>query len=236
VNGCRAVVLAHGADASALWMFQRLRARSPAVHLVLAEELDTAVASWEHHVNDDGVRTHVDLPGARRLTTMPAGAVLNRLTWPSLHLGAAADHADAEYAQNEVRAFAMSWLRSLAPLVVNAPTPQGLCGRWRTPLQWRVLALRAGLPVVPLQLSSTRRTAEDEGASSTLLVIGGELIHAGAPAPVRAAVRRFAVLSETAVLGLRFADGWRLLDATPQPDLRIAGDAGVDATEGLLAS
>jgi hypothetical protein len=223
-------------------MFQRLRARSSSVHLVLAEELDTAVAAWEHHVGDDGVRTTVELPGARRLTTMRTGAVFNRLTWPSLHLGAAAHHADAEYAQNEVRAFAMSWLRSLAPMVVNAPTPQGLCGRWRTPLQWRVLACRAGLPVAPLQVSSTRRTSEDEGESSIVLALGGELIYAGAPAPVQAAVRRFAVLSETAVLGLRFASGspaaggWRLLDATPQPDLRIAGDAGVDALEGLLGS
>ena len=77
MSGCRAVVLAHGADASALWMFQRLRARSSSVHLVLAEELDTAVAAWEHHVGNNGVRTTVELPGARRLTTMHAGAVLD---------------------------------------------------------------------------------------------------------------------------------------------------------------
>jgi hypothetical protein len=47
-------------------------------------------------------------------------------------------------------------------------------------------------------------------------------------------------LSATTILGVRFmgrdpaSEGWRLLDATPQPDLRIGGEAGIVALERVL--
>jgi hypothetical protein len=49
-------------------------------------------------------------------------------------------------------------------------------------------------------------------------------------------------LSATRLLGLRFegADsaraGWRFVDATPYPDLSLAGEAGVAAIEAALGA
>jgi len=236
--------LAHGYDASALWAFRRLRERSrQQVELVLAEALDTPGTRWVHEVGDDGARVEVQLDGGRRLETLGIRAVLNRLTWPPAGLVAAAAPADAAYAQSELMAFAASWIRALAPVVVNEPTPQGLCGRWRPPLQWRMLGRRAGLAIAPLRMTSAEPGdgGDPQAGSTTILTIAGELFCAGAPAEVREGARRLAALSGTAILGLRFAGTdpacgqWRLLDATPQPDLSAGGDPGVAALEGVLA-
>lgn len=240
----RWIVLAHSTDDSALWAFQRLRARAQRpVELVLAEALDTPITSWAHEVGARGASVELDLGEGRRLRTSDACAVLNRLTWPPMRLLADAAPTDTAYAHSELTAFAVSWLRSLAPVVVNQPTPQGLCGRWRPPLHWRMLGRQAGLPIAPLRMSSADLHQDQNGAepSSTILMVGGELIISVAPDAIRQAARRLAALSATIILGLRFAGtdparcGWRLLDATPQPDLTAAGDAGIAALEKVLA-
>jgi hypothetical protein len=237
------LVLSHSADESALWAYQRLRARSRGeAALVFLEELDVATTRWAHDVGRHGARTRIRLSDGRRLETIGRGAVLNRLCRPPWALLAAGPPSEATYASSEVQAFAMSWIRSLAPVVVNAPTAQGLSGRWRPVLHWRHLSTRAGLPVVPLHLASTSPAVEDaDGPSRVVLTVGGELVGTSAPPVVRSAIRRLAALADTAILGLRFdgadpaAGGWRLLDATPQPDLRIAGECGVAALESLVA-
>jgi hypothetical protein len=234
-------VLTHAADESGLWAYSRLRARSRGeTRIVLLEELDLTTTTWTHDVGRHGTRTCVHLADGPRVEARRTGAVLNRLPRAPWAMLTAGPPVEAAYATSELHAFAMSWLRSLAPVVVNAPTAQGLSGRWRPALHWRALAVQAGLPVVPLHLSSAEPAAPDEGGPSTVaLAVGGDLVGVSAPAAVRSAVRRLAALSDTAVLGLRFAGadpaagGWRLLDATPQPDLRTAGEAGLAALEGL---
>jgi hypothetical protein len=237
------LVLTQAADESALWVYQRLRARSRGdVRIVLLEELDVATTSWTHDVGRDGARTRVRLGDGRCLETIGSGAVLNRLPRPPVALLTAGPPVEATYASSEMHAFAMSWIRSLAPVVVNAPTAQGLSGRWRPALHWRQLAAGAGLPVVPLHLTSTDPAAwagTGDGPSAVVLAVGGELVGSWAPPAVRQAVRRLAALADTAILGLRFSGtdpasgGWRLLDASPQPDLRAAGESGVAALEAL---
>jgi hypothetical protein len=238
------IILAHSTDASALWAFQRLRARPGVrVEFVAAEALDSPMTYWAHTVGGDGACADIRLATGQRLSSPTVTAVLNRLVWPPAGQVAAADPADAGYARTELTAFAASWLRSLAPVVVNQPTPQGLCGRWRPPLHWRVLGMRAGLPVVPLHLTSAEPTdaGQDYAAGTTVLTIGGELLDSRAPQAIRRAARRLATAAETEILGLRFAGadpaagGWRLLDATPQPDLSSAGDTGIEALRAVLA-
>jgi hypothetical protein len=235
------LVLTHAADESALWAYSRLRARSRGqTRIVLLEELDLTSTTWTHDVGRQGTRTCVHLADGRRVEASGKGAVLNRLPRAPWALLTAGPPVEAAYATSELHAFAMSWIRSLAPVVVNAPTAQGLSGRWRPALHWRALAVQAGLPVVPLHLSSTEPAAPDDaGPSAVVLAVGGELVGATAPPPIRAAVRRLAALADTAILGLRFSGaepavgGWRLLDATPQPDLRTAGESGIAALEAL---
>jgi len=244
------LVLTHAGDESALWVYDRLRARSRGdARILFVEELDAAT-TWTHDVGRGGAHTDVRLADGRRLETTGHGAVLNRLPRPPFALLSAGAPADATYASSEMHAFAMSWIRSLAPVVVNGPTAQGLSGRWRPALHWRALGTRAGLPVVPLHLASADPPLDggaDPGCdpgddrSSVVLVLGGELVGRCAPLEVRRAARRLAALADTALLGLRFSGpdpadaGWRLLDATPLPDLRIAGEPGVAALEALAS-
>jgi hypothetical protein len=155
---------------------------------------------------------------------------------------------DARYAQSELMAFTAGWLRSLAAVMINEPTPQGLSGRWRPTAAWRALGVAAGLRVVPFRATSSHAAddvadmshTETESPTRTLLSIAGELIHDDAPPTVRRAVRRLAGLSGTTILGLRFLgdepsrSGWRLLDATPHPDLSVGGEKGLRALEAVL--
>jgi hypothetical protein len=240
------VVLAHHADRSALWAYERLRARSRGrVDLVLMDVVDDLETTWYHQLGAAGVGTEIRLRDGRRLRAHAVTAVLNRVLEPPRRPVAAAAPEDSEYALGELTAFAASWIRALAPRVVNAPTPQGLCGRWRPELHWRVLALRAGLPIVPLSIDSTDPPANPYAPSglpgTNLLAIGGTLLTDGVPAAVAAGVRRLSALAGTAILGLRFAGsdphlgGWRLIDASPYPDLSSAGELGVAALEAALA-
>jgi hypothetical protein len=235
------LVLTQTADESALWAYSRLRSRSRGeTRILFLEELDLTATTWAHDVGRQGIRTRVHLADGRRVQASGRGAVLNRLSRAPWSLLSGGPPGEAAYATSELHAFAMSWIRSLAPVVVNAPTAQGLSGRWRPALHWRALAVQAGLPVVPLHLSSTEPTClDDAGPSVVVLAVGGELVGASAPPPIRSAVRRLTTLADTAILGLRFsgaepaAGGWRLLDATPQPDLRTAGESGIAALEAL---
>ena len=242
------LVLCHGTDASALWACERLRARSrEPVSLVLIESLGYAATTWRHEIVNGDARVEIGLADGGRLRSGDAAAVLNRMLQPPLAVVGAAVPEDADYARSELTAFAASWIRTLAARVVNQPTPQGLCGRWRSPLQWRVLALEVGLPVAPLVIDSEdppqRPYVYDDGVpSTTVLTIGGEPLVDAMPDTVRAAVRRFSTEAQTPILGLRFlgedpaGGGWRLLDATPYPDLSAGGEAAIEALEAQLAA
>lgn len=234
------VVLSHAADQSAHWVAARLRARRQWVEVVLVESLGVPGTAWHHTLGRGGRRAEVALTDGRVLRTGDVAAVLNRLLEPPVAVLDHAVEADAGYARSELTSFAASWLRALAPRVVNAPTPQGLCGAWRSPLQWRALALDVGLPSARLRCDSADPAAGSPayGAEpgSVVLAVGGHPLVAGMPGPVRSAAHRLAERAATPLLGLRFAPGWQLVDATPYPDLSLAGEAGVDAVAAVLAA
>ena len=240
------LVLAHSWDGSARWAADRLRTRSDRrAELVLVESLGAASVRWRHELGHRGVETEIQLENGRHLRSGGIRAVLNRVIQPPVAGLGAAVPEDAEYARSELTAFAISWIRALAPIVVNQPTPQGLSGRWRAPLCWRALAAEAGLPVAQATFDSDDPAsvplAINGEPSTTVLIIGGEALARGLPSAVQSAIRRFAGLARTPILGVRFAGldparhGWRMLDATPNPDLSSAGDSAIKALERLLA-
>ena len=240
------LVLCSAGDTSALWVYERLRARGRApVAVLFAEALGQGVR-WEQRVGRDDPLLTLATADGRVVRGRELGAVLNRLTMPPLDVLDAADPADRDYARCELTAFAASWLRTLAARVVNAPDPHGLCGRWRPPLEWRALGHRAGLPCAPLKLASEGPDRPgpwgfvDEPGTTTVLSVDGRLLAPGVPNSLQDAGGRLSRLARTRVLGLRFAGadparaGWRFLDATPYPDLSSAGEDGVDALERAL--
>jgi hypothetical protein len=236
------LVLCSAADRSALWVYERLRARGRApVGLLLVEALGDAGVRWEHRVGASGATTAVTTADGRTLRSAGIGAVLNRVASPPLAVLGSADPDDREYARNELSAFAAGWLRALSANVVNAPHPHGLCGRWRRPLQWRALAAAAGMSCAPLRLASTDGDAPDP-LGATVLAVDGRILADGVPAELQRACARLTALAQTRILGLRFdgadpgSGGWRFVDATPYPDLSFAGEYGVVAIEAALAA
>lgn len=242
------LVLCSAADASALWAYERLRARGrAAIELLLVEALAGAAVRWEHRVGAAGASLTLTTGDGRVVRGADVGAALNRVASAPLAMLGAVEPPDRDYARNEISAFAASWLRVLAANVVNAPDPHGYCGRWRQPLEWRCLAARAGMPTAPLRLASEGPDAPPaagelgDAPSTMLLAVDGRLLHAAVPAAVQRAYGELSRLARTRILGVRFdgtdpaRGGWRLLDATPYPDLSLAGEAGVVAIEAALA-
>jgi hypothetical protein len=242
-------VLCSAADASALWVYERLRARGRApVGLLFAEQLAHPAVRWEHRVDTHGASLTLATGDGRTLRGADVGAVLNRLAAPPLAVLEYADRDDREYARNELTAFAASWLRTLSATVVNAPDPHGLCGRWRRPLEWRALAAQAGFACAPLTLASAdpdgvdRADGDAGGPGATLLAVDGRILHPAVPAAAQHACARLTRRCGTRVLGVRFEGpdpagrGWRVLGATPFPDLSFAGEAGIGALEQALAA
>lgn len=241
------LVLCSAADASAVWVYERLRARGrAAVALLVVESLAAGDVRWEHRVDDAGATLALTGADGSRIDGRAVGAVLNRLMAAPMAAVARAEPEDREYAASELTAFAASWLRALSVTIVNRPNPQGLAGRWRSPLEWRVLAGRAGVPTAALRIGSDNgadaHSAGDDEPSRWVLAVDGRVLHAGAPAALHRAVGHLSRSADARVLGLRFrgadpaAGGWRLLEATAQPDLSIAGDAGVAALERALST
>jgi hypothetical protein len=239
------LVLCSVADPSALWVYERLRARRrAAVSLMLVESLAAADLRWDHRVDSEGATLVISGADGARLDGRRVGAVLNRVLTPPLQAVALAERADREYVTAELAAFAPSWLRALSATVINQPDPRGTAGRVRSPLEWRVLAARAGMP------AAATRIASDDGAdlhgldepSRWVLAIEGRVLHAGAPAALHTAAARLSRRVDARVLGLRFcgahpaAAGWRLMDASPSPDLSLAGEDGVAALEQALSA
>jgi hypothetical protein len=239
------VVLAHSADISARWAYERFRARArQRVEFVLIELLGAATTVWQQEFSADGVSVEIRLADGTRIRSGEVKAVLNRMLQPPLAPAGWAEPSDADYARNELTSFAASWVRALAPVVVNEPTPQGLCGRWRAALHWHLLAREVGLPVAPVFIDSANPPPLASGLnaepSTLVLSIGGECFSDSMPPAIRGAVRQLAILTQTPILGLRFAGsdpdyvGWRLIDATPYPDLSAAGELAIAALEAVL--
>jgi len=242
------LVLCDANDASAMLAYQALRARGIApLELITADALSVA-EEWEHRVGGDAPSLRFRLGDGRSFEGGALRGVLNRLyTAPTWHWRAAAK-ADQEYVQQELIAFFLSWLNALPCPVINRPTPQGLCGRWRSESEWVCVAQRAGLPVAPYRQSSFDRVDEMRGekrlivpgtATRTAIVVNGAVTGPSAPDEVRQACVRFAKEAGTELIGLDFAEGaagpWTFVGANPMPDLRWGGRALIDALADALA-
>src|SRR5262245_11465820 len=143
-----------------------------------------------------------------------------------------------------MNALFLSWLEALPGPVVNPATPQGLCGRWRHPSEWAVLAAKAGLAAMPHRQSD--ETDPDRAWLSpptpgavTVFAVGEAAVGSPqVPAPVREACVRLARAAGEVLLGadlLPAADGsWRLLTASPTPDLTRGGEPLIEALAQVL--
>jgi hypothetical protein len=235
------LVLCDSTDAPARWALEGLR-RSGLEPVELVTSDDLAHARWVHSVGPRGARVELQLCDGRAFRGDSVRGALNRLVSPPQGSLLLIHPSDRSYVAQELMAFFMSWLQALAGPVLNRPTPESLCGRVRSLAEWLWLAGRAGLPTPSYRLSSEDSPAQpslhvrmpDPAPDlRTLLVVGDRVVGAPAPAAISEGCRRLGTLARTALLGLEFSvdprGGWRIAGATCLPDLRLGGQALLDA-------
>jgi hypothetical protein len=228
-------------DGTAAWVRERLAARGLVAMLLTTEELCIGSA-WEHALSRDGADFEVVIGDGRRLRAQDVAWVLNRLMRiPEGYLDTA-QPADVSYVEQEWRALLCSALRCLQSAgvrVVEPPDPYALPGRWRSPLEWELLAARAGLPVQARDLTDAPR------AHRTLawaLVVGERVLMDGqVPEELSAPCRRLAGLASVSTLQIVFTCEERgnrpmFCGVLPLADLRLAGEESIDALVALLSS
>jgi hypothetical protein len=228
------LILCTNEDISAHWAFQGLQQRGLApVELITADHLAYGRV-WEHRVGAATPSIRFTLPDGRTVCSTQVSGVLNRLLSAPQDLIRCAQQDDRDYAQQELSSFYLSWLQALPGVVINRPTPQGFCGRWRHTSEWAVLAQRAGLPAPPY-----RQSVDDAPAQgyATLAPAGASVINVvvlksqffGPPLPqdITAACCRFANLAECELMGISLfqseSGNWLFSSATPYPDLQTGG-------------
>lgn len=236
------LVLSDAHDASALWAHAKLKRRGlRAIEFVSAEQL--ALSTFTEH-RLDGMRSTLRFrtEAGLQVDGDRLDGVVNRLyTVPVAHWRSA-PRVDQDYVQQEMAAFFLSWIHALPCAVVNRPTPQGLCGQWRQESEWVVLARSAGLAVAPYRQSSRDRIDEMKGEKrlvpagahvATAVVVGRRVVGLPLAPAIAAACVRLAELASVHLLGVDFVVDPRgtcnFVGANPMPDLRVGGDALIEA-------
>ena len=220
-----------------------LVARGLATMLVTSVELCSA-RRWEHRVSSTGATLDVELADGRRIRDPGIRAVLNRLIAVPPACLDGADPGDRLYADQEWRALLVSALHGLASRgvpVVNEAHPYHLRGRWRTPGEWAILAHRAGFRAPAWRwdgVSPADRDRGRRGSSTRTSWSSATESSEGSLATSPSAAVGWPGSRRSRVLGIRLgsdvAGGWTFIGADPAPDLRIAGEAGLDALADLL--
>ena len=238
-----AIILCDITDSPALWVAAELQALGTRCDVVLAPVLGAA-RRFEHRKDSNGRgEVVIDLPDGRRLSSEASVPILNRLMAAPLGRQRATGGEDFGYAMQEVFAMHLSWLYAWPATVINRPTPQGLCGNFRHPSAWAMLARNCGLAIEPW-----RQTSSDgpemawlpRGADARAFVVNGKVIAAPElPDSLSDACRLLGEASGTALLGIDFLRGengaWRFAAASPYPILQAGGDPLVAALAEALS-
>jgi hypothetical protein len=229
------LILCSSSDPSGLWVYEGLRQFGIAqVELVLAEWLAYG-SRWEHRLDGSGTYLKMILPDGRVLCSSRIRGVINRLLVPAPGIAERAAASDKQYAQAELQAFYLSWMKGLPGTVINRPTPIGLCGPCYHPSEWACRASRAGLPTPPYRQSGhdapekCYHSLVPEGATtSNVIAFRGEVFGATLPEAVVRACTKLGRDSETEMLGIGLYAArngeWTFANATPCPDLSVGGN------------
>jgi hypothetical protein len=221
------LVLATDRDAVSPWLASGLRAAGLAVELVTERELVLA-PRWEHRVGRHGACVSIRLADGRQINGAGLRGVVNRVSCLAPDLFLHMRKQDRSYACAEMTALFQSWLSALPVPVLNPPQARGLAGAWRHGSEWAMLAARAGLGAGYRQPPGLAMGA----AKWSLQVVGDSVVPlrgASPPTEVEEAAVELSRLSATPLLGLEFTEDWRLVAASPVPDLRLGGSAVVSA-------
>jgi hypothetical protein len=172
-------VLAHAGDAEADLLARTLagRGRSPVV-LLDAEELLLG-SKFVHRLDEQGVATEIEVPGAAPLSSEALEGVVCRLTHAPVPHFERAPEADRRYATMEAHALLISWLAGLDCPVLNPVTSRGLAGPNVGLPELSTLAAACGLRSRRFDLDSRRGPEpwlEPLAASPREALVAGEQV------------------------------------------------------------
>jgi hypothetical protein len=218
----RYLVIAAPTDETAIRVYCELRSRhgADAVKIVSSEELEMA-PRWILQLDSREACSEVRLASGLTIESGAVSAVFQRIRYAQAPHFAASSQYDREYAAAEMHAVLLSWLASLRCPVVNPPHPMGLGGLERRQIDWLLLGMRAGLPVIELELTvGLGETLEPLGMERRSVLVAGASVVGDVPDGHAEACVRLAALSGCTLLEVFFApaaDGWRFVGATPYP-------------------
>lgn len=227
------LVMCSSTDPSGPWVYQGLRELGVApLELVLAEWLACA-NEWEHRVAGNDTHLKITLPDGRVLCSSRIRGAINRLL-AAPGIGQRAAASDRDYAQAELQAFYLSWLKGLPGVVINRPTATGMCGSWFHISEWVQRASRAGLRVPVYRQTAYdapercfRSLAPEAARKQNLIAFRGEVFGASVPLSVAGACGQLARDAEAEILGIELYESgggeWTFSNASPCPDLTAGG-------------
>lgn len=233
-------------DLPALWAYQGLKRRGLNSLEVYTPEALVYNRRLEHRLVDNETFTRIDLMDGRVFEGSEFHGILNRITSLPVEHFQSAVPGDRQYAAQEQQAVFLSWLHGLPGVLINRPGGRGLCGDFRSPAEWNWLAGGAGLPTLRFHQSNLSPGDAQELPLSFDLIfhwivldcqIYGQAVQ-GLPEGIMESLSRFSGLSGLRLFGVDFChmpDGKLLfVSATPLPDLRLGGEALVDALAEAL--
>ena len=236
------VLLCHDEDAAALWLHRALREHGlAALELVSVEQLVYS-RSIVHRLDDRGDRGEIRLADGRVLRPQSIDALLNRVRYlPTQHF-ARADEADRTYASQELNAFVLAWLDSIAGCVINPALPFALDGGTFDPVTVMHYAAMAGLPTGGWRGASEQRASAADyapRATHATIVFGRQIFGAAVPHQFHESCVRLAALVGVPLLQLVFDASpaqWRFVAATGVADFRVGGEPLMRALHATLVN
>jgi hypothetical protein len=236
------LVICNAGDSSSHWVRSGLQKRSLApVELITTESLMTSVR-WEHRLGKARISTKFELLDGRQFNDREVQGTLNRMLYIPQESLLLIKPSERPYIAQELTSLFLSWLYSVPGVMVNRPTPQGLCGQWRHISEWVFLAAQAGLPTLPyrqsgndvnLGLGIQTSLAPSGWNIQTSIVFNGVIYGASFPPEIQAGCLRLWQASRTELLGIELACGpageYAFSGANVYPTLNLGGEALLDA-------
>ena len=241
------LILTETHDPCSRWLIDGLTRRTDRPVLGLTADDLARARHWEHRVEVGRTFSRLRLDSGRDVSSAEVTGMVNRLVRPPAQLLHKVRPEDRTYSAQEWAALCISWLHSFRGPILNPVSPGGLSGPYRHPLEWLVLARRAGLTTTQPRFQSTQSARDyftapsHETDEQSLWVIGPRVVATHGPAPDAAtttAARKLASLATMPLLELRGRprnSGWTLHSVNPWPDLRPAGEPLLDALAETLA-
>lgn len=226
-------------DLSAFWAYRQwVEMGMDTSQLEIVTTIDIAgCKSLSYELKTKGTKFRLELKDGRVLKSGQIRGVLNRALIAPLFREQFFETEDRIYGRQEMHSLFVSLLYSLGDNVINPPSPQGLCGIFRQPLEWNWYAAEAGLPCCEMSIKTSAKKGpivkdnmNDNGnaLSRQYIFLKDRPKSNDFPSYIRKGCEKLCEKSDLRMLGIDFRktelSDWTFFSATPRPDLQVGGE------------